>query len=105
MEEKYGKELHPIPYSPNFTVFSAIVCRKDHSMSKIVKLSRLAVVLSTLFVLGSMTALPVAYADGSQPDATKFCNSKGFESGFYLDAHHIQCYSGRAASTQDIFKV
>lgn len=76
-------------------------------MSKIVKLSRLAVVLSTLFVLGSMTALPVAYADGSNPDAaaTKFCNSKGFASGFYLDSHHIQCYTGQAASTQDIFTV
>ncbi len=74
-------------------------------MSKIVRLSRLAVVLSTLFVLGSMTALPVAYADGNQPDATKFCNSKGFKSGFYLDYHHIQCYTGIAANTQDIFTV
>jgi hypothetical protein len=54
-------------------------------MSKIVKLSRIAVVLSTLFVLGSMTALPVAYADGNKLDATAFCKSKGFESGFYLD--------------------
>jgi hypothetical protein len=48
-------------------------------MSKIVKLSRLAVVLSTLFVLGSMTALPVAYANGGKPDTLRYCNNRDYD--------------------------
>jgi hypothetical protein len=51
-------------------------------MSKIVsKLAKLAVVLSTLAVLGSMTVLPVAYANKviGQPDPKKYCANHGYQ--------------------------
>src|SRR5690349_1987431 len=69
-------------------------------MSKIVKLSRIAVVLFTLFVLGSMTALPVAYADGNKPDAAKYCSDRGYPAVIGIGGMEVpgrepfQCTSG-----------
>lgn len=52
-------------------------------MLKIVKLSRIPVVLSTCLVLGSMMALPVAHADGvARPfDLNKMCLNEGYVDG------------------------
>jgi hypothetical protein len=57
-------------------------------MSKIVKLSKRAVVLSTLLVLGSLTALPVAYANNviGQPDPVKYCADQGYQYSPYYNA-------------------
>ncbi len=57
-------------------------------MSKIVKLSKRAVVLSALLVFGSMTALPVAYANNviGQPDPVKYCADQGYQYSPYYNA-------------------
>ncbi len=84
--------------------FSTILCRKEYWMSKIVKLSKLAVVLSTLLVFGSMTALPVAYANNviGQPDPGKYCADHGYQ---YLPMdracarHHLAAPQGVPLNT------
>lgn len=74
-------------------------------MSNFVKLSRIIVVLFTLFALGSLMVLPVAYADDF--NAKAFCNSKGYQYGWDYGINSntgkrtVQCSNSPNNATSD----